>query len=121
MAKTIKFDLPIDGVKIATLDDLRDHFTTETIGHFRSGRLTRWLRSRSMARELEVVEALTPDDSDAAALKELYRILEVKAGDVVATATGVPGMRPGHVPRKWALNPRDTFRGCTIRCCHDLR
>ena len=41
MAKTIKFDLPIDGVKVATLDDLRDHFTTETIGHFRSGLLVR--------------------------------------------------------------------------------
>ena len=45
MAKMIKFDLPIDGVKVATLDQLRDHFTTEIIAHFRSGLLTRWLQS----------------------------------------------------------------------------
>ena len=41
MAKMIKFDLPIDEVKVATLEKLRDHFTTEIIGHFRSGLLAR--------------------------------------------------------------------------------
>ena len=116
MAKTIKFDLPIDGVKIATLDDLRDHFTTETIGHFRSGRLTRWLRSRSMTRELAAVEALTADD-DATVLKELCRIFEVEADDdaitaAVAEATGVPGIRPDQVPNKRARNPGETFQDC---------
>ena len=98
MAKTIKFDLPIDGVKVATLDDLRDHFTIEIIGHFRSGLLVRWLRSPGIACELAAVEVLASNDDDAAALKELCQILEVKAGDVVAAATGAPGMRPGHVP-----------------------
>ena len=97
MAKMIKFDLPIDGVKVATLDDLRDHFTTETIGHFRSGLLARWLRSRSMTRELAAVEALTVGD-DAAVLKELCRIFEMEADDdtiaaAIAEATGVPGTR----------------------------
>ena len=116
MAKMIKFDLPIDGVKVATLDDLRDHFTTETIGHFRSGLLARWLRSRSMTRELEAVEALTAGD-DTAVLKELCRIFEVEADDdaitaSVAKATGVPGIRPGQVQRKRARNPGDTFRDC---------
>ena len=116
MAKTIKFDLPIDGVKVATLDDLRDHFTTETIGHFRSGLLARWLRSRSMAREQTAVEALTAGD-DAAILKELCRIFDVEADDdaitaAVAEATGVPGIRPDQVPSKRARNPGDTFRDC---------
>ena len=64
MAKTIKFDLRIDGVEVATLDDLRDHFTTEIIEHFRSGLLARWLRSRSMARELAAVEVLTAGDDE---------------------------------------------------------
>ena len=96
MAKMIKFDLPIDGVKVATLDDLRDHFTHEIIGHFRSGLLERWLRSRSMAHELASVEALTTDD-DAAVLKELCRIFEIEADDdalaaALAEATGVPGI-----------------------------
>ena len=116
MAKMIKFDLPIDGMKVATLDDLRDHFTTETIGHFRSGLLARWLQSRSMTRELEAVEALTAGD-DTAVLKELCRIFEVEADDdaitaAVAKATGVPGIRPGQVQRKRARNPGDTFRDC---------
>ena len=116
MAKMIKFDLPIDGVKVATLNDLRDHFPTETIGHFRSGLLARWLRSRSMTRELEAVEALTAGD-DAAVLKELCRIFEVEADDdaiaaAVAEATGVPGIRPDQVQRKRARNPGDTFRDC---------
>ena len=116
MAKMIKFDLPIDGVKVATLDDLRDHFTTETIGHFRSGLLARWLRSRSMSRELAAVEALTVGD-DTAVLKELCRIFEVEADDdaiaaAIAEATGVPGIRPDQMPRKRARNPGDTFRDC---------
>ena len=116
MARTIKFDLPIDGVKVATLDDLREHFTTEIIGHFRSGLLARWLRSRSMTRELAAVEALTAGD-DAAVLKELCRIFEVEADDgaitaAVAEATGVPGIRPDQVPKKRARNPGDTFRDC---------
>ena len=116
MAKMIKFDLPIDGVKVATLDDLRDHFTTETIGHFRSRLLARWLRSRSMTRELAAVEALTADD-DAAVLKELCRIFEVEADDdaiaaAIAEATGVPGIRPDQVRRKRARNPGDTFQDC---------
>ena len=116
MAKTIKFDLPIDGVKVATLDGLRDHFTTETIGHFRSGLLARWLRSRSMTRELAAVEALKAGD-DAAVLKELCGIFGVEAdGDAIAAAvaeaTGVPGVRPDQVRRRRERNPGDTFRDC---------
>ena len=116
MAKMIKFDLPIDGVKVATLDDLRDHFTTETVGHFRSRLLARWLQSRSMTRELEAVEALTAGD-DTAVLKELCRIFEVEADDdaiaaAIAEATGVPGIRPDQMPKKRARNPGDTFRDC---------
>ena len=96
MAKMIKFDLPIDGVKVATLDQLRNHFTTGIIAHFRSGLLARWLQSRSMTRELASVEALTAGD-DAAVLKGLCRIFEVEADDdaitaAISEATGVPGI-----------------------------
>ena len=116
MAKMIKFDLPIDGVKVATLDDLRDHFTTEIIGHYRSNLLVRWLQSRGLTRELAAVEALATGD-DAATLKELCRIFEIKADDdaiaaAVAEATGVPGIRPDRMPRKQTWNPGDTFQDC---------
>ena len=116
MAKMIKFDLPIDGVKVAKLDDLRDHFTTEIIGHFRSGLLARWLRSRGRTRELAAVEALTRAD-DATTLKELCQIFEIEADDdaiaaAVAEATGVSGIRPDCMPRKQTWNPGDTFQDC---------
>ena len=116
MAKMIKFDLPIDGVKVATLDDLRDHFTTEIIGHLRSGWLARWLRSRGLTRELAAVEALATGD-DATTLKELCRIFEVEADDdaiaaAVAEATGVPGIRPDRMPKTQTWNPGDTFQDC---------
>ena len=116
MAKMIKFDLPIDGVKAATLDDLRGHFTTEIIGHFRSGLLARWLRSRDLPRELTAVEALEAGD-DSAVLKELCRIFDVEANDdaiaaAVAEATGVPGIRPDRMPKPQIWNPGDTFQDC---------
>ena len=116
MAKMIKFDLPIDGVKVATLDDLRDHFTTEIIGHFRSGLLARWLQSRGWTRELSAVGALATAD-DATTLKELCRIFEIQADDdaiaaAVAEATGVPGIRPDSMPRKQTWDPSNTFQDC---------
>ena len=46
IAKMIKFELLIDGVKVAAPDGLQDHFTTEILGHYRSSLLARWLRSR---------------------------------------------------------------------------
>ena len=111
MAKTIKFDLPIDGVEIATLDDLRDHFTTEIIEHFRSGLLARWLQLRSsMTRELAAVEALASDDDDAITLKELCRIFEVEAGDDAIAAAAV-AKATGAQQRVW--RPGYTFQDCS--------
>ena len=117
MAKAkIKFNMPIDGVKVATVDQLRMHFTTKIIGHFRSGLLAKWLESRDLTRELAAVEALEEGD-DAAVLKELCRIFEVEADDyaiaaAVVEATGVPGIRPERMPKPQTLNPGDTFQDC---------
>ena len=112
MAKMIKFDLPIDGVKVATLEDLRDHFTTEVIGHFRSGLLARWLRSRRMASELTAVEAMTLED-DEGILRQLCGIFGVVADDVTITAavgeaTGTATIRVGQ--QLATLQPGATFR-----------
>ena len=116
MAKMIKFNLPIDGVKVATLDDLQNHFTIEIIGHYRSSLLARWLRSRGWTRELAAVEALATGD-DATTLKELCRIFEIETDDdaiaaAVSEATGVSGIRPDRMPRKQTWNPGDTFQDC---------
>ena len=99
--KQIKFDLPLDGEKVATLDELRDHFTVEILEHFRSGLLARWLRVRDLVAELKSVEQLAVDgtDDDAGALKALCGIFEVEADDgsikaALARATGVRGIRP---------------------------
>lgn len=97
MAKMIKFDLPIDGVKVATLDDLQDHFTIEIIEHFRSGLLKRWLRSQRLDCKLTSVESLASNGDDATILAQLCEIFEVEADDdviaaAIAEATGVPGM-----------------------------
>lgn len=56
MKRVIKFDLPIDGVKVTTLDELCDHFTTEILDHFHSGVLAKWLRSRDLEKESHEVE-----------------------------------------------------------------
>ena len=106
MAKMIKFDLPIDGVKVATLDQLGDHFTTEIIAHFRSGLLARWLRSRGWTRELTAVEALASDD-DAATLKELCRIFEVESDDgtIAAAIAGATGISGKHLRRSVVPSP----------------
>ena len=115
MAKMIKFDLPIDGVKVATLEDLQEHFTIEIVGHFRAGLLARWLRSQGMTRELAAVEGLTARD-DAGVLRDLCLIFEVEADDdaieaALIEATGIPGIRPGkdNTGRDGARSPGDTF------------
>lgn len=87
MAKKLKFDLQIGEDKVATLGELRDHFSlgearTEIIEHFRSGKLTKWLHARNLTTELEQVKALTekvkilPEkrDADAAAFRGLLNI-----------------------------------------------
>ena len=84
MAKMIKFRLLIDEAKVATLDELRCHFTADIIGHFRSGLLAEWLRSRSMTCELAAVVALASDD-DTIVLKELCQIFKIEVADDAIT------------------------------------
>ena len=99
--KRIRFDLPIDGEKVSSIEELQKHFTTEIIGHFRSGVLERWLESRRDSTFLPEVRKLAGNDEarsdDAVALRELCRIFEVEADEAtieaaVAKPTGVPGM-----------------------------
>ena len=96
--KAIKFNLAVDGVKIGTVEELRDHFTTEILDHFRTGLLQKWLRSRDLTAELEAVEALPGDGSDEKALLALCELFDVDADQqtiaaALAEATGVPAVR----------------------------
>lgn len=98
--KTIKFDLPIDGVKVANVDDLGYHLTPEILGHFRSGVLAKWLRAQGSEEQLAVVEKLPEDGSDRHLLLELCKLFQVDAAEhsvaaALATPTDVPGVRTG--------------------------
>lgn len=87
MTKRLKFDLQIGEDKVATLGELRDHFSlgearTEVIEHFHSGRLAKWLHARNLTTELQKVKTLAekvkalPEktDVDAAAFRGLLNI-----------------------------------------------
>ncbi|WP_295399646.1 hypothetical protein [uncultured Thiocystis sp.] len=80
--KMIKFDLPIDGVKVKNIEELREHFTIEILDHFRSGLLGKWLASRRLQDELAAVQALDKLD-DHALLKGLCGVFGVEADDLV--------------------------------------
>ena len=77
MKKTIKFDLPIDGVKVRTVNELRDHFTVDVLEFFRDGRLEKWLHARQLDYELTAVQALSNDGSSRNLLNNLGEILGV--------------------------------------------
>ena len=105
--KTVRFDLPIDGSKISSIEQLREHFTTEIIELFRRGVLENWLNSRSKRSSLDEVKTLVAEvkelkridearPDDAVVLRELCRIFEVEADEAtieaaVAKPTGIPG------------------------------
>jgi hypothetical protein len=83
--KLIKFDLPIDGTKVKDLEELREHFSTEILGHYRSGLLSKWLLSRKIHHELTAVQALDGADEHAL-LKGLCGIFGVDIDDEIASA-----------------------------------
>lgn len=83
--KLIKFDLPIDGVKVKTVEELREHFTPEILDHFRSGLLAKWLVSRKLQDELEAIKALDGAE-DALLLKGLCDVFGIEADEAVIAA-----------------------------------
>ncbi|AFL72640.1 hypothetical protein [Thiocystis violascens] len=83
--KIIKFDLPIDGVKVKTVDELRDHFTLEILAHAHSGLLAKWLSSRKLQDELAAVKTLDGAE-DHTLLKGLCEIFGVDIDDEIASA-----------------------------------
>jgi hypothetical protein len=79
--KTIKFDLPIDGVKVKTIDELKNHFTTEVINLYKNGLLSRWLQSQGMGEYVQALSNLSPQANDALLLSSLCEIFNVAIDD----------------------------------------
>ncbi|MFI3189382.1 hypothetical protein BCS42_06090 [Crenothrix sp. D3] len=62
--KPIKFDLPLNGTRIATLEQLEENLTPEIFEPFRSGKLAKWLRARSLDEQAGAIEALLAADNE---------------------------------------------------------
>lgn len=57
--KPIKFDLPLNGTRIANLEQLEENLTPEILEHFHSGKLAKWLQVRNLNEQANTVESLT--------------------------------------------------------------
>lgn len=76
--KIIKFDLPINGTKVTTLEALRDNLTDEIVKLARSGQLERWLKSRQLQEQAQAVAAaVSQHTGDKALFLALCAVLEV--------------------------------------------
>ena len=87
--KLIKFDLPIDGVKVKNIEELREHFTIEILKYFHNGMLVKWLRSRNLNEELLRVNEINSSD-DKLILKILCYIFQIVVDeDVINLMTSI--------------------------------
>ena len=77
--KIIKFDLPINGTKVTTLEALRDNLTDEIVKLARSGQLERWCKSRQLQELAQAVaDAVSQHNQDKALFLALCKALEVE-------------------------------------------
>ncbi len=90
--KTIKFDLPIDGVKVKNIEELREHFTVEILELYNNGILLKWLKSRRNLEEASRLETIHETQlSRSSLLKTLCEIFTVDADDmIISSALGMP-------------------------------
>lgn len=81
MAKTIKFNIEVNGKKIANLNALQENFNVDDIlEHFESGRLKSWLKAQEYEDELGKVESISSKD-DKEKVKNLLKIFEIPKSD----------------------------------------
>ena len=77
--KIIKFDLPINGTKVTTLEALRDNLTDEIVKLARSGQLERWCKSRQLQELAQAVaDAVSRNKKDKELFLALCALLEVE-------------------------------------------
>ncbi|MDP1614352.1 MAG: DUF1566 domain-containing protein [Methylococcales bacterium] len=85
--KPIKFDLPLNGTRISTLDELKNNLTIELLEPFRSRKLAKWLRVRNLTEQANAVEALFTDEERKVALfKKSYNSLCGQSDDELLLA-----------------------------------
>ncbi len=78
MAKTIKFNLILDGNSVRTIEDLRENFSIEDIlEYYNNGLLQRWLEVRGYSELLERVKSIHEED-DIEIIKKLITIFQVE-------------------------------------------
>ena len=83
MRKKIKLPLEMaDGVKVRTLDELKDNWSLEkVVENYLNGRLATWLNDRYYTELAEQVDALAKVQDNTALQKELCRIFDVDFED----------------------------------------
>ena len=83
MRKEIKLPLEMaDGVKVRTLDELKDNWSLEkVVENYLNGRLATWLNDRYYTELAEQVNALAEVQDNTALQKELCKIFDVDFAD----------------------------------------
>lgn len=91
MAKTIKFNLIMDGEPVRNLEGLQENFSIEDIwNYYKSGLLARWLEVRGYEKQLEAVKGLAADMNRKEAICRLAAIFEMAPeGQVIDRETGI--------------------------------
>lgn len=73
--KEIKFNLRIDGVEVATLDELKNHLTKELVDYLKDGRLTKWLVFRDADLANKIANISIDQKSDNELLASIFATL----------------------------------------------
>lgn len=82
MAKTIKFNLILDGYPVRNLEGLQEHFSIEDIlKYFRNGLLLRWLKVRGYTKQYNAVKDINGEKESKEILSLLIKIFEVELDD----------------------------------------
>ena len=77
--KDLKFDMVLDGEKINSLEELREHPSTELLDLQQDGRLSRWVRAHGGANEADQLSALSLTGDKA---QDLYAICQILSIDI---------------------------------------
>lgn len=78
MAKTIKFNLDLDGYQVRTLEDVQEHFSIEDLlKYYNNGLLERWLKVREYEKQLEEVKEIQVGSDKGIIVKKLIKIFDM--------------------------------------------
>ncbi|OUO55303.1 hypothetical protein B5F76_01460 [Desulfovibrio sp. An276] len=77
--RDLKFDMVLDGEKINSLEELREHPSTELLDFQQDGRLSRWVRAHGGTNEADQLSALSLSGDKA---QDLYAICQILSIDI---------------------------------------